>query len=264
MGKLTGFLKNEVLPVLKSTPRVSIYGHRGAGGEAPENTIASCLHAMERGAKHLEIDVRLSADKQLVVIHDPSVNRTTTSRGAVNSFAAAELAKLDARSGGPPWPRKKDCGIPTLDALLKATSGAEGYFLEVKITRGDSYKDWVNSIAERFPTEHSAKKFVVTSLDTNVLNAIREELPHIQLGLLSPTGNVLRHLDDYNFEHLLLHKTSCVPVNMLMLKRRGIKVGAWTINDADAIKYLRRIRVDNIITDYPSMAVPLLASLERR
>ena len=76
-----------------------VYGHRGARGEAPENTIAGCRHAFERGARHLEIDLRLSKDQQLVVLHDDRLRRTAAVRGKVSHYTAKELAALDAVGG---------------------------------------------------------------------------------------------------------------------------------------------------------------------
>ena len=243
---------------------MKIYGHRGAGGEAPENTIAACLHAMERGADYLEVDLRLSADRQFVVIHDATVNRTTYHKGRVNDFQAAELAKMDARRIGPPWPRKKDCGVVTLDRLIKATTGVKGYFLEIKHTRGIVYREEAAVVADRFPTADSVKGCVITSLDYKLLKEIRLIAPHIPLGFLSVTNDIMRKLDDFTFEHLILHWHGCNPFNIMKLHRLGIKVGAWTINDPLAIRALRGMKVDNVITDYPSMAIPLLASMERK
>ena len=243
---------------------MKIYGHRGAGGEAPENTIAACLHAMERGAKYLEVDLRLSADKQFVVIHDSTVNRSTHHKGRVIDYTAAELAKMDARRIGPPWPRKKNCGVVSLDALLNATAGAKGYFLEIKHTRGIVYEEEASLIAERFPTRDSVKGCVIISLDMKLLKEIRFIAPHIPLGFLSATNDIMRKLDDFMFEHLIMHWHGCSPLNIMKIRRKGIKVGAWTINDPLAIRALRGLKIDNLITDYPSMAIPLLASMERK
>ena len=243
---------------------MNIYGHRGAAGEAPENTIAGCLHAMERGAKYLEVDLRLTADRKFVVIHDARVNRTTYDRGAVTKYTAAELAKFDARRSGPPWPRKKHCGVSTLDALLKATSNARGYFLEIKSTRGISHEETAALLATQFPDRASARKCVFVSLEQRLLHEIRGLAPHLKLGQICTTGDIMRKLGEYPFEHLLLHWSSCNPVSVMMVHRKGIKLSAWTVNDPNVISSMKRIRVDNVITDYPSMAVPLLASMDRK
>lgn len=83
-----------------------IYGHRGAKGEAPENTLNSFRQCLSHGIMRCELDLHLSADNQLMVIHDPTLKRTTGKRGKVVEHPAEDLVKLDARQGwtqpGPP------------------------------------------------------------------------------------------------------------------------------------------------------------------
>ena len=93
-----------------------IYGHRGARGECPENTLASFQHCLEQGVTRCELDLHLSADDELMVIHDPTLKRTTGQRGKVGRYSAAELEQLDARAAGPAWPQP--CPIPRLRKQL--------------------------------------------------------------------------------------------------------------------------------------------------
>ena len=80
-----------------------IYGHRGARGEAPENTLASFDKALQAGVTRVELDLHLSADHQLMVIHDPTLQRTTGIRGKVARHTAEQLTRLDARLGLSGW-----------------------------------------------------------------------------------------------------------------------------------------------------------------
>ena len=107
-----------------------IYGHRGARAEAPENTLPSFQKALDAGVTRVELDLHLSADQQLMVIHDPTLKRTTGLRGKVAQHTAAELTRMDARLGLPGWPTP--CPIPTLEQLLQACPQIEHYQLEVK------------------------------------------------------------------------------------------------------------------------------------
>ena len=109
-----------------------VYGHRGAGGEAPENTIAGCKHAIARGVQYLELDMRLSKDDQLVMLHDDTVNRTTDQQGKVSTYTVAELKKMDARRSGTPWPNKRDTGIVTLDAIAEGDTRNQGVSVRSK------------------------------------------------------------------------------------------------------------------------------------
>ena len=109
-----------------------VYGHRGARGEAPENTIAGARHAVARGVRQLEIDLRLSADGELVVVHDGTLRRTAGVAGKVAGRTARELAALDARRDGPPWPNKRGTGIPSMTSLFRAVPQIRHWQLELK------------------------------------------------------------------------------------------------------------------------------------
>ena len=99
-----------------------IYGHRGARGEAPENTLAGFELCLELGVRRCELDLHLSRDGELVVIHDPTLKRTTGRGGKVSEKAVADLVALDARQGGPVWPRPSP--IPTLRELFALSADA--------------------------------------------------------------------------------------------------------------------------------------------
>jgi glycerophosphoryl diester phosphodiesterase len=240
-----------------------IYGHRGAAGEAPENTIAGCRHGIERGVKRIEIDLRLSADNELVVVHDKTLNRTTDSKGNVSSLRATELGKLDGRGDGPPWPRKKDTGVPTLDKLLDATPELEHYQLEVKSDSRAVMGTIAELLAERFPTASSAEKVVITSSNKIILKLLGEKAPHLQRGIVATNPTTFQAAYELKVDYFCMHWSICHPYFVKDLKRRNIKPSVWTVNDPTIIKNLHKMKVHSIITDYPSMAIPLVGSLER-
>jgi glycerophosphoryl diester phosphodiesterase len=242
---------------------MEIVGHQGAAGEAPENTIAGCLHAIERGAQYIEIDLRLSADDQLVVIHDRTLNRTTEAWGRASKYKAAALAKMDARQDGPPWPRKKDCGVPTLEALLKATDKLKGYQLEVKPDSNAGVKRIAQHLAERFDSAAAAKKVVVTSSNIQLHKYLGDIAPHIRRGLVVSRANTVSKLHDLGCVYSAMHWSTCNPYTVRQLKKAGVHISVWTVNDAQMIKNLYKMKVDSVITDYPSMAIPLVAALQR-
>jgi glycerophosphoryl diester phosphodiesterase len=242
---------------------MQIYGHRGAAGEAPENTIAGCLHAIERGVKYVEIDLRLSADDQLIVIHDRSLRRTAGKRSKAVDYTARELAQMDARSDGPSWPRKKDCGVPTLKALLKATGKFKGYQLEVKPDSKPIIRRIAQHLASCFDTEDAARKIVVTSSNNYLHECLGDIAPHISRGMVVMRPDAMSNLEELGCQYCVLHWSACNFFSVRQLKKSGIHVSAWTVNDAHTIRNLYKLKVDSVITDYPSMAVPLLSALER-
>lgn len=240
-----------------------VYGHRGAAGEAPENTITGFRHAIERGTRHFELDVQMSKDDKLMVIHDNKVNRTTFSRGNVNQFSASELAKMDARRSGPPWSRKKDANIATLDAVLEATPETKSYQVEVKSARRAVIERVAEQLASRFPTRQAARRIIVTSSDLKLHACLQEIAPHITRGLVSMKPDPMDTLQEYQCDYLIAVWGVCNYYLVLRARRAGIQVSVWTVNDPQIIKNLYRLKVHSVITDYPSMALPLVGSLMR-
>ncbi len=244
-----------------------VYGHRGARGEAPENTIAGCQHALSRGVNHLEIDLRLAADGKLVVAHDATVNRTTDERGKVGSFSAAELSRMDARADGTPWPNKRRTGIPTLDALVKALPQINHWQLELKsgserynAALADAVAAWLDRAEQTVKVD---QRFTVTSLEPTLLTEVKRQRPQQSIGFVSTIVEPEMILAACGCDTLVAHWSTLRERQLNTLKRRGIQVSCWTVNDASVIKQLYEMGVDSVITDYPSMAVPLVAALER-
>ena len=104
-----------------------LYGHRGAAGHAPENTLDGFLYARQIGVRAFELDVRFSADDQLVVIHDETLERTTHTIGRVRDFTVAQLNALDACAS---WPNP--AGVPSLVAVLQSHHDLPAFQIEVK------------------------------------------------------------------------------------------------------------------------------------
>src|SRR5262249_23982780 len=116
--------------------RFVVVGHRGAAGVAPENTFFSFDLAVVQGVDAIECDVHLSADGVPVVIHDPTVDRTTNGHGAVANLILAQLRALDA--GGRFGPAVAGARIPTLDELLAWAHGRIRVVVELKGTQNPS------------------------------------------------------------------------------------------------------------------------------
>jgi glycerophosphoryl diester phosphodiesterase len=248
-----------------------VYGHRGARGEAPENTIAGCQHAVARGVRHLEIDLHLSKDGQLVVIHDATIKKTVGNTGKVAGFTARELAKMDARDSGTPWPNKRGTGIPTLTALVEALPEIQHWQLELKSGRSayntrlvDTLADWLQ--ARPAGTGVPANKrpgYVVTCSEPTLLTEVKRQLPQQETGYVSTIAYPNMIVENCACDYLVGHWSTMNPLTLRGLQRRGVHISAWTVNDASVIENLYRMQIDSIITDYPSMAVPLVAALER-
>ena len=228
---------------------MQIYGHRGAAGEAPENTIAGCLHAIECGVKYIEIDLRLSSDDQLIVLHDTTLRRTAGVKGKPSKYTARELAGMDARADGPPWPRKKDCGVPTLESLLKATGKLKGYQLEIKPDSKATIKRIAQHLTARFPTASAASKTVVTSSDVFLHKYLKEMAPHIRRGMVITYASEVPTLIELGCEYSAMNWSACDPDTIRTLRKAGKHISVWTVNDAAMVKKLHKVATDGLTPD---------------
>ncbi len=238
-----------------------VYGHRGGAGEAPENTLAACEQAIARGVRHFELDLRLSRDEQLVVIHDDKVNRTTFDKGKVHQFTVEQLANMDARRSAPPWQASSASSVHSLDYIMAAAPELVHYNLDVKSGQKQHMLRIAELLATRFPTAAQAEAIVVTSSDEVLHQALREQAPHIRRGYISIRPNPFPILQKHECNILSANWRT---LNLLTVRHAhalGVEVMAWTVNDPIAITTLYRLKVDGIITDYPSMALPLVGKL---
>lgn len=229
-----------------------VYGHRGAKGEAPENTLAGFTHAYRHGIRHFELDLVLSKDGKPVIIHDLTVDRTTDQKGAVTSFTSEELAAMDARKGSAAWTRK--VGIPTLEALLDEFADLEHLQLEVKKDNRQRLNVLCNRLTEIIQRRNLYRKVTVTSSDVWFLQQIRRRDKGIPIGLVAERKfprpvNVASRL---HCEFLCINWKICSKSLVDDAHRRGMHVSAWTVNRIHDMLELEQHGVDSIISDFPT------------
>lgn len=237
-----------------------IVGHRGARGEAPENTLPSFAKALQAGVTRVELDLHLSADQQLMVIHDPTLKRTTGLHGKVARHNAADLQRMDARFGLPGWP--EPCPIPTLEQVFSSFPQIEHYQLEVKSGSAAQSRivlAAILSLVERFGLQ---QRVVVTSSSRTLLATARDSNYPLPTGLVEEYGllNPLKSARRYQCSYLVLKWTLCRPARIRQAQAQGLHVSVWTVNEVELMQRLIDMGVDSIITDYPQRAVQLLAT----
>src|SRR5690554_1377352 len=159
-----------------------IYGHRGARGLAPENTLASFQACLDAGINRCELDLHLSSDGQLIVIHDGNLKRTTGQPGKVRQHTAAQLMQMDARHNTVPWPTP--CPIPTLEQLFEHCPFIH-WQLEVKETsrrRAARTIIAIEQLSKRFALQD---KIILTSSSRRVLRTAQRLTPQLARGLVA-------------------------------------------------------------------------------
>jgi glycerophosphoryl diester phosphodiesterase len=234
-----------------------IYGHRGAKGEAPENTLASFQRCLEHGVHRCELDLHLSSDGELMVIHDPTLKRTTGHRGKVAEHAAADLTGYDARKGGPGW--VTPCPIPRLAELFEKCD-FEHWQLEVKSASKVRSAHMVKAIAELAEHYGLSDKVTVTSSSREVLSALKRLTPQLSRGLVAEYAwlDPLKVAQHYECDLLALNWTLCTPERLQKAQKAGLHVSVWTVNEPALMRRLADFGVDSLITDFPGLAVQTL------
>ena len=235
-----------------------IVGHRGAMGYAPENTLASFEEAIRRGADCIEMDVQLTKDNEVVVIHDASVDRTTNGEGLVRDLTLNKLKTFDA--GGWYDPRLAHQRILTLEEVLShfriRLSGRRhrmGLLIELKTQPGNggSLADSVIQIVQK---EDFAEHVVIISFDAVALQEIHAADKHLPTGLLySEEGNGSRIEQAVEIHaHAILPKKTCVTERGVAAAHKAdLAVAAWTANTRNEIKRMAACGVDAIVSNYP-------------
>jgi glycerophosphoryl diester phosphodiesterase len=235
-----------------------IFGHRGAAGLAPENSLPAFERAVALGADGVECDVHLSADSVPVVIHDAAVGRTTDGRGTVESLSSNDLARLALRRGGGP--------LPTLDAVARLLAPT-GLLLNVEIKtaqRGRRYDGIEAAVVRSLGRAGMTERTIVSSFAWDcVADVLALARPRGALGLLDRRGvagaggatRALARARALGFDGL------CLPAEYL----RGLRLGpadraAVWVYRADTRAGLRRALtagVGAVITDRPDLALLL-------
>ena len=226
-----------------------VIGHRGAKGEAPENTIGGFRYALDKGITHFELDVRLSADGVPVVIHDATTRRTTGRKFRVEQCSALQLARMDAASKNN-WPFFER--VPTLLDIIPLLEISDSVQLEIKADQPSRQHALLRSIGEAL--KHAdPQRYTITSVDTNILALAATVLPQFRRGLLCsrPMINYLAIANRLGCELLVFQHRILSRKLIEQAHRSGFEVSTYTTNDIRRIKKLGDFGVDSIITDYP-------------
>jgi glycerophosphoryl diester phosphodiesterase len=224
--------------------------HRGASGRAPENTRAAFAAALDLGAEAIELDVQLSADGELVVIHDETLDRTTDGAGPVGDRSAAELAALDAGV----WFAPEFAGerIPRLADVLAQVRDRVTLNVEIKSARDLGVIE--PKLAALVAAEHAAEWVVFSSFHSEGVRNMRAAAPWARLGVLcdeDPRTRGLALANEVNAEMLIPGRRWLDARIVEEAHVRGLDVWVWTVNEPGEMRRLIALGVDALFSDYP-------------
>lgn len=237
-----------------------IIGHRGARGEAPENTLGGFQYIHDLGIRAVEFDVRQLKDHELIIMHDDNMLRTT---GSDQALYPLNSTQLDTYNQAHIWLDWEMQSTPTLRQALQIMQDFEHLEVEVKAVE-------TQAEAERL-TQHLTQQLrdfeqraVITSFDLKILQALQDQHSTFKRGLL---------IED-DIQHLAIEqalKYDCCQIGWMnqlatddLLKatqQANLAISVWTVNDIERAKHLRDCGIDGLITDFPKMMLQHLADV---
>jgi len=253
--------KKEIVPApWKGKYSTLVIAHRGFSGQYPENTMVAFQKAIELGCDMIELDVHFSQDKELVVIHDDKLDRTTNGQGRVYDFTLKEIKNFDAGSWvGSRFSAEK---VPTLKEILQMAKDKIPVNIEIKDPKERQYP--IEELAEGALKEvkeagmlHQVNFF---SFNPSALRKIKEKEPKAWITLVYGKGwKTLREVtggEDYPI--LGLRDRTLAKDDIAKIHEQGFQIYVWTVDNPAEMEKFIAWRVDGIITNHPDRLIKTL------
>jgi len=241
--------------------------HRGGSHLAPENTLAAFRNALNWPIEAIELDVHMSRDGHIVVLHDSTIDRLTGCEGNILDLDFADLRSLNAAAHFPgSWSEPQQ--IPTLREVLEVAKGRVQVHIEIKLSQRDGvygrYPHLAETVANEIRAADMLRQVLIISFDWGILPLVKSLEPVLQTGMLvsyeawnsqaSPTFDPL-------IEQALLLKCDWININqklftanmVTMAHERGLKLGLWTVNTLEELRNFASAGVDSLTTDRPDL-----------
>lgn len=236
-----------------------IVGHRGARFEAPENTLPGFRYALGLGLSCVEFDVRMTADEQLVIIHDDTVDRTTNGTGKVSDLTLSEIQALDARSTFPDWP--EPCHVPTLADVLDVVQGLPDLIIEVKSDTDERLDRIVPATIAEILRRDIVDRVTMTSFNPYVLEIVQREAPQIRRGYIGSwdTPHFLDRSVELACGQADVHHPTGDHELVARARELGMRVICWPTNSREELENVLTFAPDLFCTDNPTLLRGLYA-----
>ena len=247
---------------MRDWPRPLVLAHRGSSAHAPENTLAAFELAIAQGTHAIELDVKVSVDGEVVVFHDPTVDRTTNGHGRISDMTLAALRELDAGS----FFSEKFRGekIPTLEEVFETIG--KRVLINVEFSNYytvslDGLADKVCDLVKRFGLQQN---IMFSSFRVPNLKRARELLPEVPRGLLALRGWKGGWARSFGFtfgNYQALHPDlkDVTPQQVARVHRLKRNIYVFTVDTPEDMRRLFHWDVDGIITNDPKLALEVIA-----
>lgn len=230
-----------------------VIAHRGFSGRYPENTLLAFAKAIEAGAEMIELDVHLTADEQIVVIHDLELGRTTDGLGPVDAYTLEDLRKFNAAKL---WPGLPFEPIPTLGEVLALTQGKVEVNIELKdVARHGRLPELVVAELKKWG---DPAHFLFSSFEHDVIAKLRKAWPQFPGAILyDQEADPLAKAKAVSAQALHPYLRSIDEAGIAKAHEAGLMVNVWTVNDPETMACFLHWQVDGIITNHPDLLLNL-------
>jgi len=260
MGCALKRVDEKKVPYWKGRFPVLVVAHRGFSGAAPENTLAAFRKAIDAGSDMIELDIQLSKDGKIVVIHDETLERATNGQGKVVDHTLQELKKLDAGSRfGAEFSGER---IPTLREVLDLVKGRVLVNIEIKNPAHGRYP--ITELADKglqaVKKARMLDRVIFSSFNPVSLEHIQQKEPQAWVALLFHRAwNSLPELTGGKaYEVLNLRNIHLSREKISRVHKEGMKVNVYTVNTEEELEQFVKWGVDGIITNYPDRLIRIL------
>ncbi len=242
---------------------MQIFAHRGFSSQYPENTMIAFRKALEARADGIEMDARLTADGHIVIMHDPTVDRTTNGKGKVRDLTLAEIRALDAGvKKGMVFENER---VPMLEEVFAELGGKLLLNIELCNYEEGDERTLAYETIELVEKYNLTDSVIISSFRFNNLVYAKDKNPGISCGLLASKGikgllarNLLNH--SVSVDALHPYYTDVTPTLVRREQQCGRKIRVWTVNESSDIRQLYDLGVDAIFTDDPLASKEFYAS----
>jgi glycerophosphoryl diester phosphodiesterase len=243
-----------------------VIAHRGDSAHRPENTLAAFERALEVGIDVIELDVQLTADGHVVVIHDPTVDRTTSGSGRVREMSLASIRSLSAGYPARFGSEYASERVPTLGEALGFLKGRARVMIEIK---PDSVKDGESPGVESATVAEVRRlqmedEVAIVSFDRRALARCRAIAPDIRRGQLAAKGTadeLVESARQLGAEFVLPQKAMLSDELCRLADAAGVKVATWVVDEVDELEALARYRLFGVASNRPGALLEAARSL---
>ena len=239
---------------------IRVIAHRGFSGQAPENTLVAIRQAIEVGADMVEIDVTVTADGHVILLHDETLDRTTDGQGSPTSMTLDEIRELDAGS----WfaPEYAGEGIPTLTEALETVK--DRILINVEIKSEAVEHGVVPKVAALIVEHEMLDQVVVSSFSPEALRLMKITDPAVITATLfnkelHTDRDPLEIIQEVGSRGFNISGKRLTAAMVERCHRHGIPVAVYTVNEPDDLRRLIELGVNAVFTDHPDLMIEVLA-----